>query len=270
MTDVMTTVKAWIAAYGFRVLGAVLVLVLGRWIAGLLKDLVTRAMERAKTDQILVSFVGNLVHALLLVIVVISALNILKIPTASFVAVIGAAGLAIGLALQGSLSNFAAGVLLIIFRPFKVDDLIEAAGVLGIVEEIQIFTTQLRTRDNKTVIIPNAKLTADNLINYSAKGTRRVDLTVGVGYGDDLAKVKSVLADVLGQEDRILEEPEPQIAVSEHADSSVNLVVRPWVDAADYWDVRFSLLEAIKVRFDQEGISIPFPQRDVHLYNRDG
>ena len=202
----------------------------------------------------------------LLVFVVLAALGQLGIQTTSFIAVIGAAGLAIGLALQGSLSNFAAGFLMIIFRPFKVGDYIEGAGVAGTVETIHIFTTQLLTPDNKTVIIPNASLTADNITNYSAKGTRRVDFVFGIGYGDDIDKAKKIMADILAKDERIFKDPVPKIALVELADSSVNFVVRPWVKVEDYWDVYFDTTENIKKSFDAEGISIPFPQHDVHVY----
>jgi len=202
----------------------------------------------------------------LLVFVVLAALGQLGIQTTSFIAVIGAAGLAIGLALQGSLANFAAGFLMIIFRPFKVGDYIEGAGVAGTVETIQIFTTQLQTPDNKTVIIPNAGLTAGNITNYSAKGTRRVDLVFGIGYGDDIDKARTIMEDILAKDERILKDPAPKIAVVELADSSVNFVVRPWVKSENYWDVYFDTTENIKKSFDAQGISIPFPQRDVHMY----
>lgn len=185
------------------------------------------------------------------------------------VALIGAAGLAVGLALQGSLANLAAGILLIIFRPFRVEELIEAAGVTGVVEKIEIFTTQLKTLDNKTIIIPNAKLTSDNIINFTRKETRRVDLIIGVSYGDNIDKVKKVIAEVLNSDKRILDDPPPRIAVHEMADSSVNFVVRPWVKTEDYWDVYFYIMENIKKRFDEEGITIPFPQQDVHLYKEE-
>ena len=202
----------------------------------------------------------------LLTFVVIAALAQLGIQTTSFIAIIGAAGLAVGLALQGALANFAAGFLMIIFRPFKTGHYIEGAGVAGVVEEIHVFTTQLRTPDNKTVIIPNAKLMGDNIINYSAKETRRVDLLIGVSYTDDLQKVRKVLQGILEKDDRVLKDPAPMIAVKEFADSSVNFVVRVWVKTENYWDVYFDTTENVKKRFDAEGISIPFPQRDVHLY----
>ena len=190
----------------------------------------------------------------------------LGIQTTSFIAIIGAAGLAIGLALQGSLSNFAAGFLMIIFRPFKIGDFIEGAGVAGVVEEIEIFTTTLKTPDNKTVIIPNAGLTSGNIVNWSAKGTRRVDLVMGIGYDDDIDKARKIMEDIMAQDDRILKDPASMIAVSELADSSVNFTVRPWAKADDYWGVYFDLTEKFKKAFDAEGINIPYPQQDVHFY----
>jgi len=223
-------------------------------------------MNKRQVDPTIVSFVANMTYIALLVFVVLAALGQLGIQTTSFIAVIGAAGLAIGLALQGSLANFAAGFLMIIFRPFKVGDYIEGAGVGGTVEVIQIFTTQLKTPDNKTVIIPNAALTAGNITNYSAKGTRRVDLVFGIGYGDDIDHAKKVIMDVLAKEERILKDPATTIGVVELADSSVNFAVRPWVKADDYWNVYFDTTENIKKGFDAQGISIPFPQRDVHMY----
>jgi len=265
MDELLVKIQEWGAHYGLRIVGALLILIIGRFAARVARKVIEGAMTRAKTEPTLVSFVTHLSYAALLTFVVLAALNQLGVQTTSFVAVVGAAGLAIGLALQGALANFAAGALLIIFRPLKVGDFVEGAGVTGIVEEIQIFTTQLRTPDNKTVIVPNAKLTGDNIINYSVKGTRRVDLVVGVSYDADLKKTKQVLTEVLEQDERILDDPPSTVAVSELADSSVNLVVRPWVKVEDYWDVYFGVTEAIKVRLDAEGIAIPFPQRDVHL-----
>jgi small conductance mechanosensitive channel len=263
--------KVWelLTIYGLKVIAAIGVFIIGRWIAKMLTSLSEKVMSKRQVDPTIVSFVANLIYIALLVFVVLAALGQLGIQTTSFIAVIGAAGLAIGLALQGSLSNFAAGFLMIIFRPFKVGDFIEGAGVAGTVEAIQIFTTQLLTPDNKTVIIPNASLTAGNITNYSAKGTRRVDLVMGIGYGDDIDHAKKIMMDVLAREERILKDPATTIAVVELADSSVNFAVRPWVEADDYWDVYFNLTENIKKSFDAEGISIPFPQRDVHIYKHD-
>jgi small conductance mechanosensitive channel len=266
MEEMISQIQEMVALYGVKVLAAIAILVLGRWAAKLLRRLLKKAMERSGTDATIQGFVANIVYVAMLVFVVIAALGQLGIQTTSFIAILGAAGLAIGLALQGSLSNFAAGFLMIIFRPFNVGDFIEGAGVAGTVEQIQIFNTILRTGDNKVIIVPNAKLGEDNIVNYSTKETRRVDLVVGVGYEDDLAKVKSVLSDIIAKEDRVLADPEPLVAVSELADSSVNLVVRVWVKSSDYWAVTFAMNETIKLRFDQEGISIPYPQQDVHMF----
>jgi len=204
----------------------------------------------------------------LIAFVAIAALSQLGIQTTSFIAILGAAGLAIGLALQGSLANFAAGVMMLIFKPFKIGDFIEGAGVSGTVEVIEIFNTQLRTGDNKLIIIPNAKLTSNNITNYSAKPTRRIELIIGIGYDDDIKKAKDILIQMLGDEKRILTDPAPFVGVKELADSSVNFTVRPWVKSSDFWPVTFGLTEAIKLRFDKEGINIPYPQQDVHLYKK--
>lgn len=269
MEDLFSKVWELLTIYGLKVIAAIAVFIIGRWIAKMLTSLSEKVMNKRQVDPTVVSFVANMIYIALLVFVVLAALGQLGIQTTSFIAVIGAAGLAIGLALQGSLANFAAGFLMIIFRPFKVGDFIEGAGVTGTVEAIHIFTTQLLTPDNKTVIIPNASLTAGNITNYSAKGTRRVDLVMGIGYEDDIDHAKKVIMGVLAKEERILKDPATTIAVVELADSSVNFAVRPWVEADDYWDVYFNLTENIKKSFDAEGISIPFPQRDVHIYKHD-
>lgn len=251
---------------GIALITAVVILVIGRWIAKAITRLARRALHRYEVDVTLERFVCSLVYAVLLTIVVIAAINQLGIQTTSLVAILGAAGLAVGLALQGSLSNFAAGVLIVLFRPYKAGDLIEAGGESGVVQEVQIFTTILNTPDNKRVVIPNSQIMAGSITNYTANELRRVDLTAGVGYGDDLDKVRAVLEDIVSRNERVLKDPPPKIAVVEMADSSVNFVVRPWVKTEDYWNVYFDLTEAIKKRFDEEGISIPFPQRDVHIY----
>lgn len=266
MEDLISKVWELLTIYGLKVIAAIVVFIVGRWIAKGLTKIAENVMNKKQVEPTIVSFAVNMTYIALLVFVVLAALGQLGIQTTSFIAVIGAAGLAIGLALQGSLANFAAGFLMIIFRPFKVGDYIEGAGVTGTVEAIQIFTTQLQTPDNKTVIIPNAALTADNITNWSIKGTRRVDLVMGIGYGDDIDKAKKIMADVLEKDERILKDPAPKIAVVELADSSVNFVVRPWVKVEDYWDVYFDTTENIKKSFDDQGISIPFPQRDVHMY----
>lgn len=270
INELLAKVQELITVFGLKIIAALAVFILGRWCAGILKKSVIKLMEKGKVEQTLIVFVGNLTYIALLVFVILAALGQLGIQTTSFIAVIGAAGLAIGLALQGSLANFAAGVLMLIFRPFKVGDYIEAAGTAGTVEAIHIFSTQLRTPDNKTIIVPNAKITADNITNISAKPTRRVDFVFGVGYGDDIDKVKAVIADVLAQDDRILKDPPITIGLAELADSSVNFAVRPWVNAADYWNVFFDTNEKMKKRFDAEGINIPFPQRDVHIHQVQG
>jgi len=247
------------------VLAAIAIFIIGRWVAMAVRKGVRRMMDRASVDPMIVGFVGSITYIALLAFVIIAALGQLGIQTTSFIAILGAAGLAIGLALQGSLANFAAGFLMILFRPFKVGDFIEGAGVAGVVESIQIFTTTMKTGDNKTIIIPNAKLSGDNIVNYSAKPTRRVDMTVGVAYDADLSKVRDVLKDIISKESRIHADPEPLIAVAELADSSVNFVVRVWTNTGDYWGVMFAMNETVKNRFDAEGIGIPFPQRDLHI-----
>lgn len=258
--------KELLAVYGLKVIAAIAIFLIGRAIAKMLKAGVAKTMQRGKSDPILISFTTNMLYAALLAFVIIAALGQIGIQTTSFIAILGAAGLAVGLALQGSLSNFAAGVLMIIFRPFKQGDFIEGAGVSGVVEEVHIFNTIMRTGDNKTVIIPNGGLMNGNIINYSTKPTRRIDLVIGIGYDDDLKKAKQLLSELMQTEPRILKNPEPTIGLLELGDSSVNFAVRPWVNSADYWGVHFDLLEAIKLRFDQEGISIPYPQQDIHLH----
>lgn len=245
---------------------ALIIFYIGRVIVGLIVRGLRKLMQKQGVDKTLETFVCNLVRVALLVIVVVAAISALGIETTSFIAIFGAAGLAVGLALQGSLSNFAAGVLIVLFRPYKVGDYIEGAGISGSVEQVQILTTVLTTPDNKQVIVPNSQIMNSVITNYSHKDKRRIDMVIGVSYGDDLDKVRSTLEDLVSADERILQDPPCIIAVSALADSSVNFVVRPWVKTADYWGVHFALTEAIKKRFDKEGISIPFPQQDVHLY----
>ncbi len=266
MESIVMKLQDWVAFYGLKIIAAIVILILGRIAAGLVRSLVKRILRKGKVDETLISFLGSLTYVGILAFIVIAAVAQLGVQTASFVAVLGAAGLAVGLALQGSLANFAAGVLMIIFKPFKVGDYITAGGVSGSVESIGIFTTELKSPDNKKIIVPNAKVTGDSIVNFSAKEQRRIDMVAGVSYSDDLAKVKQVLEGILSEDERILKDPAPTIGLLEMADSSINFAVRPWVKTTDYWDVFFATQEKIKQRFDAEGISIPFPQRDVHLY----
>lgn len=265
MTELTQTLSDLLLTYGLRVIGAIVIFVIGRWVTGLVTRFVQRLLERAGVDKTLVIFVKNLTYYVLLAFVVLAALGNLGVQTTSLVAILGASALAVGLALQGSLANFAAGVIIILFRPFKVGDRIEAGGVEGFVEDIQIFNTILRTPDNKTVIIPNANITSDNIINYSTKGILRIDMVFGIGYDDDLLQAKRILQDILAADEGVLNDPAPTVAVMELADSSVNFAVRPFVKSADYWSVYFRVTEQVKLRFDAEGVSIPFPQQDVHL-----
>ena len=237
MENLFATIYELITIFGVKILAAIAVYIVGRWIAKLARKIVNRVMTKREVDPTITKFVASLAYIVLLTFFIIASLGLLGIQTTSFIAIIGAAGLAIGLALQGSLANFAAGFLLIIFRPFKVGDYIEAAGVAGTVEVIQIFTTELATPDNKTIIVPNSKLTADNIVNYSTKNTRRVDMVFGIGYQDDIDKARNIINDILTSDERILQDPPMKIAVSELADSSVNFIARPWVNAGDYWGV---------------------------------
>ncbi|MDD1782903.1 small-conductance mechanosensitive channel MscS [Enterovibrio sp. ZSDZ35] len=256
--------------YAVNIIAAILILIIGNWVVKAIANGIAGMMRKKQLDEAVVSFVHTFVRYLLFVIVIIAALGRLGVQTASVVAVIGAAGLAVGLALQGSLSNFAAGVLIVTFRPFKSGDYVEAGGVSGSVDSIQIFSTVLTTPDNKMVVVPNGAIISNPITNYSKHDTRRIDYVIGVSYSADLHKTKEVLARVLSEESRLLSTPEPTIGVVELADSSVNLVVRPWVRTSDYWGVYFDLLQAIKEELDKEGIEIPFPQMDVHMPKNDG
>ena len=253
--------------HGPKLLGALLVLILGLWVIKLLTKMVNRTMERSSIDDSLRPFFKSLVGILLKVLLVISVLGMLGIEMTSFIAILGAAGLAVGLALSGTLQNFAGGVMILIFKPFKVGDVIDAQGYVGSVNQIQIFNTILKTPDNKTIIIPNGGLSTSSLTNYSTEDTRRVDWTFGIGYGDKFENAKAVLLELINNDPKILHEPAPFIALSELADSSVNIVVRVWVKSADYWDVYFRMNEKVYVTFDKENLSIPFPQMDVHVHN---
>ena len=268
IANLMGKLQELLVVHGIKIIIALVIFIVGRWIVKAVRNFIKSMMTKKNVDPEVNSFVSSLIYVTLLIFVIIAALAQVGIQTTSLIAVLGAASLAIGLALQGSLANFAAGVLLIIFRPFKVGDYVECAGTAGAVDEMQIFTTQLKSPDNKKIIIPNAKLLGDVITNYSAQETRRVDLVIGVSYSDDLQKVEKVLTDILSQDERVLKDPAPTIAVLELADSSVNFAVRPWVKTGDYWNVYFALTKNIKMRLDAEGIAIPFPQRDVHLYQQ--
>ncbi len=255
-----------VEAFGYKAVAALLILAIGRWAARAIRNLVGRMMGKSEMDPTLVRFIESLVYFAILAFVVLAALAQLGIQTTSFIALIGAAGLAVGLALQGSLANFASGVLLLLFRPFKVGDFIEGAGVGGVVEEIHVFTTTLSTPDNKSIIIPNSKLTGDNITNYTRKDKRRVDLVFGVDPGNDIDKAKRAIAETLGSDPRILKDPAPTVAVQGIAGGVMEFAVRPWVRTQDYWDVYFDTNEKLKKRFDAEGIRGPVPRREVRLH----
>ncbi len=257
-------IMGYISFYGLKVIGSILIFYIGKKIAKWLTEITKKAMQKAKMDETIVKFLGNIVYGGLLLFIILAALSNLGVNTTSFIAVLGAAGLAVGLAFQGTLANIGAGVLLIFFRPFKVGDFINAAGESGVVEEINLFSVLLKTGDNKQIIIPNSAIIGGNITNFSAKDTRRVDWTFGIGYDDDLKLAKATLEEIVNADDRVLKEPAPFVAVSELADSSVNFVVRVWVKSGDYWGVYFDTLEKVKLIFDEKGISIPYPQLDVH------
>ena len=254
--------------FGINILIAIAIFYVGKFVVRMVVRGTRKVMRRQDVDRTLETFICNLLRMSLMVIVFIAAIGQLGIQTTSFIAIFGAAGLAVGLALQGSLSNFASGVLIVLFRPYRVGDFIEAAGIAGSVEGVQILTTILKTGDNKQIIVPNSQIMGSIITNYSSNETRRIDMVVGVSYDDNLDQVRSTLEELIAAEERILKDPACTIAVSDLADSSVNFVVRPWVKSSDYWGVKFDLTEAIKKRFDKEGISFPFPQREVHLINK--
>ena len=256
-----------LSTYGLKVLMALLIIFVGRWIAALIKKTVRKALLKKDVDPTIVNFSCSIAYVALMAFVLVAALGQLGVQTSSIVAILGASALAIGLALQGSLSNLSAGVILMVTRPFKIGDYIEASGDKGVVELISLLATTLKTVDNKKVIVPNAKLTGGSITNYTAEEIRRIDLTVSVAYDCDLRKVRTVLVDEVLKDSRVLKDPELFVGVVEMADSSVNLVVRPWVKTSDYWNVFFALNESIKLRLDAEEISIPFPQADIHLFN---
>ena len=251
---------------GLKILLALAIFIIGRWVAKALRNRIKKTMETRKVDPALVSFGTNIIYYVLVIAVTLAAVQQLGFQTTSLVAILGAAGLAVGLALGGALSNFASGVLIILFRPFKIGDFIDAGGQAGVVEEIGVLVTILRSPDNKKIIQPNTSIMSGAIINFTANDTRRVDMTVGVSYTDDLDKVQNIILDVLNADERILKDPAPQVVVAELADSSVNFNVRPWCATGNYWGVFFDFQKAIKQRLDNEGVSIPFPQQDVYMH----
>ena len=270
MTGILDNAQLWLAHYGMQVVGAVIILVLGLLAAKTLTKIFRKVLRRAKVDETLVSFGGNMLQFVMIMLVIIAALSRLGFQTSSLIAMMGAAALAVGLSLQSNLSNLAAGVLILIFRPFRLGEMVEMGGVLGKVEEITIMVTKLRMIDGKLAIMPNTKAFNDKLINFTAAKKRRVDLVIGIGYDDDIKKAKDILKRLVGEDPRILEEPKPSIIVLNLGDSSVDIGVRPWTKNTDWWAVKCDLTEKIKLTFDEEGINIPYPQRDVHLHPAGG
>ena len=252
--------------WGINLVLAIIIFVVGKWLTKIIVSTVKKLMAKSNLDDVLVNFVGSMLNAALLVVVIIAALDQLGVDTKSVLAIFAAAGLAVGLALKDSLSNFAAGVMLVLFKPFKDGDFVDTAGITGTVEKIGIFNTILKTGDNREITVPNSKIYGDVITNFSARDTRRIDLVIGIGYEDNIKKAKGILEDILLNESRVLKDPAPVILVSELGASSIDLAVRPWVNSSDYWPTRSDLLETINTQFDAAGISIPYPQSDVHLY----
>ncbi|THB69044.1 MAG: mechanosensitive ion channel family protein [Desulfovibrio sp.] len=268
MDSLWATIELWLTTYGVRILIAIAVLAVGRWIAKRLVSMLDKVLEKKEIDSTVRSFAKNLLYYTLLMAVIVAALNQAGINATSFLAVLGAAGLAIGLALKDSLANFAAGVMLIMYRFFSNGDYVTIAGTSGTVKSINIFHTELATPDNQKIFVPNGSILGDVIVNTTANDIRRVDMIAGIGYEDDIDKAKGVLEEILANDPRVLKDPAPAIAVSELADSSVNFIVRPWTKTSDYWGVYWDVTELIKKRFDQENISIPYPQQDVHMYDQ--
>ena len=267
INQILETITVWFTTYSIKIVAAILIFIIGKWLCRRITNLLTKIMEKNNIDVTLVKFLSSIVYYTLFIVVMIAVAGQLGINTTSFLTIIGAAGLAIALALKDSLANFASGVMLIMFRPIKIGDFVDVGGVKGTVQSIDIFNTTIHSPDNQKHIVPNASITSGVITNVTANDTRRVDLVIGIGYDDDIAKAKGILKTIIKKEERILEDPATNIAVSELGDSSVNFVVRPWVKTSDYWDVYFALTEEIKITFDKEGISIPYPQQDVHLFS---
>lgn len=264
-SEATSMVSLYVMPWAIKIALALVIFYLGRAVANFVVGVVQKVLTNRDMDEILVSFLSSILRWILLLFVVIAALSQLGIDTTSLVALMGAAGLAVGLSLQSSLSNFASGVMLIIFRPFTKGDFIEAGGATGVVDKISIFTTTMTTPDNKEIIVPNGSVLSNNITNFSARPTRRVDMVFGISYDDDIRQAKQILEEIVSADDRVLADPAPVIVLGELADSSVNFLVRPWANAADYWGLLWDTTEAVKLRFDEAGISIPYPQMDVHV-----
>jgi len=269
-TSSVQTVSDMIGLYSTNIAIAIVIFFVGKWLVSKVTSVVIKLMNKQKNmDKTLSMFLEDILYYTLMAVVVLTALDQVGVETTSFLAILGAAGLAIGLALKDSLSNFASGVMIIMFRPYKIGDVVSAGGITGKVIEIHLFNTEFTTPDNQKILVPNGSITAGSITNINAHDTRRIDLTIGIGYDDDIKKAKNLLHEIVNANDKILKDPNVTIAVAELADSSVNFIVRPWVNTPDFWDVKFDLLETIKNRFDEEGISIPYPQSDVHLYKEE-
>ena len=258
-------INQYVIPWAINISIAILIFVIGRWVARLVVKNIVKLMQRANVDESLRKFAGNIINAVLTVFIVIASLEQLGFNTTSIMAIFAAAGLAVGLALKDSLSNFSAGVMLIIFKPFKIGDLINAGGSTGVVENIHIFNTIMRTGDNQEIIVPNSHIYGGSITNMTKRDTRRIDLVIGIGYDDNIAKAKEILQAIVSRHDLILQEPAPAISVAELGACSIDLAVRPWVNTGDYWGVRSDLLQTIKEEFDENGISIPYPQQDIHI-----
>lgn len=265
---IIETLTYWATTYSVKLIAAILIFIIGKWLAHKISIMITGLLKKNNVDTTLINFLESIIYYTFLIVVIIAAAGQLGINTTSFITIVGAAGLAIGLALKDSLSNFASGIMLILFRPFRAGDFVNAGGVSGTVASIALFNTILKTPDNQKVIVPNSKITNNIITNVTANDTRRVDLVIGISYDDDIKKAKEILNRIILEEKRILDTPKTKIAVSALADSSVNFIVRPWVKTSEYWDIYYDLIEKIKITFDEEGIHIPYPQQDVHLYNK--
>jgi len=262
MENIISTVSPYI----MNIIMALLIFIIGKYVAKIATNITKKILDKSKINETLKIFLGNVVYGLLLIVVVLTALTKLGVETTSFIAILGALGLAVGLAFQSTLSNISAGVMIVIFRPFSIGDFIEAGGVAGIVEELNLFNTVFKTPDNKVIIVANSNIIGGNITNYSLKETRRVDFVFGIGYDDDLKLAKDTLQNIVNKDTRILQDPLPFVAVGELADSSVNFTVRVWVKSEDYWAVHFDTIEKVKLTFDKKGISIPYPQMDIHTH----